>query len=109
MPLRRSPWLAGALLLLLAAGLVAPAAWLIGSRSWVLYAGLVAVVLLLFGALERLWQSVVGLWLQRSARRKLAAERSRFRVVPGGKVERKGNGHSQDADDRQDDGPRWVM
>ncbi len=45
--LRRSPWLAGALLLVLAAGFAAPVAWLIGARHWSLYAGLLAIVLLL--------------------------------------------------------------
>ena len=59
-------------------------------------------LLLLFGAVERLWQSVTGCWLRHSARRKLAADRSRFRVVPGGKGKGKGNGHAHaDAEGRR--------
>jgi len=104
--LRRAPWLAGALLLVLAAGLVAPAAWLLGVGGWPLYVGLIAIVLLVFGSLERLWLSLTGLWLRRAARRKLAADRDRFRVVQGGK--RKGNGHGHDSGEGQD-GPGWVM
>jgi hypothetical protein len=111
--LRRSPWLAGALLLVLAASLVASTACLIGSRHWSLYAGLLAIVLLLFGAVERLWHSVEGLWQRRSFGRTRAADRSRFRVVPGGKGKGKGNGHARDAGeghaDDDGDGPRWVM
>jgi hypothetical protein len=107
--LRRSPWLAGALLLVLAAAFAAPVAWLIGARHWSLYAGLLAIVLLLFGAAERLWQSVPSFWRRHSARRKLAADRRRLRVVPGGKG--KGNGHARDAGEghADEDGPRWVM
>jgi hypothetical protein len=104
--LRRSPWLAGVLLLVLAASLVAPAACLIGPRHWALSAGLLAIVLLLFGAVERLWQ-------RRSSGRTRAAERSRFRVVPAGKGKGKGNGHARDAaeghTDDDGDGPSWVM
>ena len=109
-PVRRrpSPWLAGSLLLVLAAGLAAPAAWLLGSRSWPLALGLVALLLLLFGAVERLWQSASGLWYRRSLDRKRTAERGRFRVLLGGKGKRKGNGHDRDADEGPD-GPRWVM
>ena len=110
MSLRRSPWLAGALVLVLAAALVAPAAWRIGSgsRGWAIYLGLLALVLLLFGAVERLWQSLAGSWYRRSMARTRAAERGRFRVLLGGKGKRKGNGHDHDADEGQD-GPRWLM
>jgi fatty acid desaturase len=99
---RRSPWLVGALLLMLAAGLAAPVVSVFGWRRWPLYAGLVAVTLLLFGGVERLWQRRA----LPSPRR--AAKRGRFRLVPGGK--RKGNGESHDSDPEGDgDKPRWVM
>jgi hypothetical protein len=106
--LRRSPFVAGTLLLVLAAGLVAPAAWLLGARRWPLALGLLALLLLLFGAIERLWQSLSGLWYRRAFDRTRSAERSRFRVVLGGKGQRKGNGHDRDAGEGPD-GPGWVM
>jgi hypothetical protein len=107
--MRRSPWLAGAVLLLLAAGLLAPAVYLIGARRWPLYAGLLAVLLLLFGAVERLWQSAAASWQRRSFASAQTARRSRFQVLVGGKEKKgKGNGHARDASDGQD-GPRWVM
>ena len=102
----RSPWIAGALLLALGAGLTAPVLYALGPRAWPLAAGALALLLLVFGALERLWQ-----------RRGLpgphrAADRRRFRLFTGGKG--KGNGHAKDvraSDDPEDDGdkPRWVM
>ena len=98
--LRRAPWLGGALLLALAAGLLAPLAYALGPRGWPLLAGLGAGLILLFGALERLWQR------RPLPRPKRAAGRSRFRVLPGGK----GNGHAHDS--THDDGgdkPRWMM
>jgi protein-S-isoprenylcysteine O-methyltransferase Ste14 len=99
-PTRRAPWLAGALLLAFAVGLVAPVAHSIGWARWPYLVGLAAAILLLFGALERLWQRRP---LPRTHR---VADRTRFRIVPGGK----GNGHAKDTD--KDDGgdkPRWVM
>jgi hypothetical protein len=100
--LRRSPWLVGALLLLLAAALAAPVVFRFGWRRWPLYAGLVAVLLLVFGGVERLWQRRA----LPSPRR--TAKRSRFRLFPGGK--RKGNGQSHDSDSEGGgDKPRWVM
>jgi hypothetical protein len=108
MPLRRSPWLAGLLLLALAAALVAPVAWHLGLRRWPIHLGLLAILLLLFGTAERLWQSVAGSWYRRSLARMRAAARP-FRVLPGGKGRRKGNGHDHDLDQGHDDGPRWVM
>jgi hypothetical protein len=98
--LRRAPWLGGAVLLALAASLVAPLALAFGLRGWPLYAGLGAGLLLLFGGLERLWQR------RPVPRPKRVSDRSRFRVVPGGK----GNGHAHD-DPRDDAGdkPRWLM
>jgi hypothetical protein len=97
--LRRSPWLSGAVLLALAAGLVAPVAYALGLRRWPLLAGLAAVLLLLFGGVERLWQR------RPLSRPKRTANRLRFRVVPGGK----GNGRDHDSSDDSGDTPRWVM
>ena len=97
--LRRAPWLGGALLLALAAGLVAPLAYRLGPGRWPLLAGLGAGLLLLFGGLERLWQR------RPLPRPKRAADRTRFRVLPGGK----GNGHAHDKKDDGGDKPRWVM
>ena len=88
------------LLLVLAAGLVAPLAFWLGSRRWPLYVGLGAALLLVFGALERLWQR------RALARPPRVADRRRFRVVPGGK----GNGHAHEGPPEDDgDKPRWVM
>ncbi len=98
--LRRAPWVSGAVLLALAAGITTPVAYALGVRRWPLVVGLAAALLLLFGAAERLWQRRP---LPRPHR---AASRLRFRVVPGGK----GNGHPHD-DTTDDDGekPRWLM
>jgi hypothetical protein len=97
--LRRAPWLGGALLLALAAFLVAPVAYALGLRRWPLLVGLAAGIVLLFGGMERLW-------LRRPLpRRHRAAERRRFRVVPGGK----GNGHDHETTDDDGEKPRWVM
>ena len=98
--LRRAPWLGGAVLLALAAGIVAPLAYTLGWSRWPLLAGLGAGLILLFGGLERLWQR------RPLPRPKRAADRTRFRVLPGGK----GNGHAHDS--TKDDGgdkPRWMM
>ena len=98
--LRRAPWLGGALLLVLAAGLTAPLAYALGARRWPLLAGFAAALVLLFGALERLWQR------RPLPRRHRVTERRRFRVVPGGK----GNGHDHDLQPDDDgDKPRWLM
>ena len=98
--LRRAPWLTGALLILLAASLTAPVALVIGLGRWPFWVGLAAVLLLAFGVLERLWKS------RPLPRRHRVADRSRFRVVPGGK----GNGHDHDSTrDDSGDKPRWVM
>lgn len=97
--LRRAPWLSGAVILALAAGLAAPVAYALGLMRWPLVVGLAAVLLLLFGGVERLWQ-------RRSLPRpKRAASRLRFRVVPGGK----GNGHDHHTTDDDGEKPRWVM
>jgi hypothetical protein len=98
--LRRSPWLGGALLLALAAGVVAPLVYALGPRRWPLLVGLAAGLILLFGGLERLWQR------RPLPRRHRATDRRRFRVVPGGK----GNGHDHDSTrDDEGDKPGWLM
>jgi hypothetical protein len=103
-----SPFVAGTLLLVLAAGLAAPAVWLLGPRRWPLALGLLAILLLLFGAVERRWQSLAASWQRRALDRTLAAGRGRFRVLTGGKGKRKGNGHDREAGEGPD-GPRWLM
>jgi AcrR family transcriptional regulator len=97
--LRRAPWLGGAVILALAAGLTAPVAYALGVRRWPLVVGLAAVLLLLFGGVERLWQR------RPLPRRSRAAARLRLRVVPGGK----GNGRAHDGTDDDGEKPRWVM
>jgi hypothetical protein len=102
--LRRWPWLSGALLLSLAAAVVAPAVYELGWRRWPLYCGLLAALLLVFGWIERRWKS------RPVPRGYRVADRSRFRVVPGGKG--KANGKARDVhEDRSEDGdkPRWLM
>jgi hypothetical protein len=97
---RRAPWLGGAVLLALAAGLTAPVAYALGLRRWPLLVGLAAGLLLLFGGIERLWQR------RPLSRPHGATRRHRFRVVPGGK----GNGRDHDlTTDDDGDEPRWVM
>lgn len=98
--MRRPPWLAGLLLLALAAALVAPLVAVVGTARWPYLVGLVALLLVVFGALERLWQQHA---LPRPQR---AAKRRRFRILRGGK---KGNGHAEDASDGSGDKPNWVM
>jgi protein-S-isoprenylcysteine O-methyltransferase Ste14 len=98
-PARRAPWLAGALLLALAVGLVAPVAYWVGWSRWPFLVGLAAAIILLLGGIERLWQRRP---LPRPHR---TVDRNRFRIVPGGK----GNGHDKDPKDDDGDKPRWVM
>jgi len=97
--LRRAPWLGGALLLALAAGLLGSLAYGLGWSRWPLLAGLGAGLILLFGGLERLWQR------RPLPRPRRASGRSRFRVLPGGK----GNGHAHDSTKDGGDKPKWVM
>jgi hypothetical protein len=99
--LRRSPWIGGAVILALAAGLTAPVAYALGVRRWPLVAGLAAVLLLLLVGRERLGQR------RPLPRQQRATTRLRFRVVPGGK----GNGRPRDDGEADDDGekPRWLM
>ncbi len=108
--LRRSPWFSGGVLLLLAAAVAAPGVHAFGWRRWPLHVGVVALALLLFGWVERRWNS------RPLPKRYRVVDRSRFRVVPGGKDtggKDKGNGHARDlpGDTPKDDGdkPRWVM
>jgi hypothetical protein len=102
--LRRAPWLAGALVLALLAGLLAPLAAHFGLRRWPFYVGLGAGLVLLLGWLERLWQGRALSHRFRLAER--TRDRGRFRVVPGGK----GNGHAHDQlEDDDGDTPRWLM
>jgi len=97
--LRGSPWLAGSILLALAAGLAAPVLFWLGLRRWPAWVGLAALLLLLFGWLERLWQR------RPVSRPPRVAARRRFRVVPGGK----GNGDAHDVPDDAGEKPRWLM
>jgi 4-hydroxybenzoate polyprenyltransferase len=102
--LRGAPWLSGALLLVLAGALLAPAVYYLGLRRWPLYVGLLAGLVLFFGAIETAWRS------RPLPRLRRPVGRGRFRVVAGGKD--KGNGHAHDVPERPDDDgdkPRWVM
>jgi hypothetical protein len=97
-PLRRAPWLSGAVVLVLVVGLLAPAAWALGLRRWPYYVGLVAGALLALGAFERLWQ--------RRALVRPPRARRKLRLLSG----RKGNGQSHDlASDDPTDKQRWLM
>jgi len=100
MMLRRPPWLAGLLLLVLAVALIAPLVAVVGTRRWPFLVGLAAGLLLLFGGLERLFQK----WSLPRAQR--IVKKRRFRILSGGK---KGNGHTDDSPDDSQDKPRWVM
>jgi hypothetical protein len=96
--LRRAPWLSGALVLVLAVGLLGPAIYAFGPRRWPLYLGVLAVLLLTFGEIERLWR--------RQAVRRPPKSRKNLRIVPGGK----GNGHTYDLEgDNTTDKQRWPM
>jgi membrane protein implicated in regulation of membrane protease activity len=98
--MRRPPWLAGLLLLVLAGAFVAPLVAVLGTARWPYLVGLAALLLIAFGALERFWQ-------QRSLPRpRRVGLRRRFRILSGGK---KGNGHTEDDSDDSGDKPRWVM
>ncbi len=100
-----APWLAGALLLALAAGALLPLGLSLGLRRWPFLLGLFAALLLLFGGAERLWQR------RRRPRSSRALARGSLRVLPGGKDKsrRKGNGHAGDEQDQDGDEPRWLM
>jgi hypothetical protein len=96
----RSPWLAGAVLLLLLALLLAPLVAHFGLRYWSFYAGVAALLLLLAGWLERLWQSRP---LASPGRRRPGS--GRLRVVKGGR----GNGRAGESGPEGTEGPRWLM
>jgi hypothetical protein len=97
-PFRRAPWLSGALVLLLVAGMIAPLGLRLGSRYWAYYVGLGALLLLCFGWIERLWKAA-------SAPRPPRA-RGKLRVLHGGR----GNGKDIDlAKDETTDSQRWLM
>lgn len=98
--LRRSPYFAGAVLLLIAGSLAAPLVFYLGWQRWPLFAGAGALLLLAFGSIERLWQ---GRAVRRPSRP--AQRRHRLKLVPGGK----GNGHAHDGPDDSQEKPRWVM
>ncbi len=92
--LRQTPWMAGLLLLVLAAGISAPLGYALGLRSWPFYVGLVVAALLLMGWVERLWK-----------RRPVSLPprfHGKFKVLPGGK------GYDIKKDDATDN-PRWLM
>ena len=96
--LRRAPWLSGALVLVLAVGIVAPLGLRLGGRYWALYVGLGAALLLLFGWIERIWKT-------RGAPKPPRA-RGKLRILRGGR----GNGKDIDlAKDETTDGQRWLM
>jgi hypothetical protein len=96
--LRRAPWLSGALVLVLVAGLVAPLGLRLGGRYWAFYVGLGAALLLAFGWVERFWK-------RRAAPRPPRA-RGKLRVLPGGRA----NGKDIDlAKDETTDSQRWLM
>ncbi len=104
----RPVWLSGALLLALTGALVGPLVYQFGARHWPLYLGLAAVLVLLFGWVENAWRS------RPLPDRRRVIDRSRFRLVLGGKGKGKGkgNGHAEELDGPpEDDGdkPRWVM
>ena len=101
--LRRSPWLSGTVLLVLAVFVAAPFVHLAGRYGWPAFAGAAALLLLAFGSLERLWQK------RSLPRHHRPVDRRRFRVVNGGKTHDKSNGHARDVGGGEDDKPRWVM
>ncbi len=96
--LRHAPWLSGAIVLLLVAGMVAPLYVRLGSGYWAYCAGLAVVLLLAFGWIERMLKALAAPRPPRA--------RGKLRVVRGGR----GNGKDIDlADDETTDGQRWLM
>jgi protein-S-isoprenylcysteine O-methyltransferase Ste14 len=101
----RSPWVAGALLLAFLGLPLVAAALRFGLDSWPYLLGAGAVLLLLAGWLERWWQSrPVG----RPPSRSRAKERSRFRVLEGGRAA-EARPSDLDAEDETDEEPKWLM
>jgi len=101
---RRAPWVAGAVLIALIGLPLLLAALRFGLQYWPWLLGAGAILLLLAGSLERWWQSrPVSL----PSRRSRSGERSRFRVVEGGRG-RKDPPADKEAEDDPDE-PRWLM
>ena len=92
--LRKAPWFAGALLLILAAGIVSPLGYALGVRSWPFYVGLVAGALLLMGWVERVWKRRPVSLAPRS--------RTKFKLLAGGRK-------PDLSQDDSNDNPRWLM
>jgi protein-S-isoprenylcysteine O-methyltransferase Ste14 len=101
---RRAPWIAGAVLLAVV-GLPLVAAALRFDVRWPYLVGAGALLVLLAGSLERWWQSRP---LPRPAFRARSKARSRFRVVDGGRASH-GPLSGPDADEENDDEPKWLM
>mgnify|MGYP001813479193 CR=1 FL=1 len=102
---RRSPWVAGALLLAFLGLPLVAAALRFGLDSWPYLLGAGAALLLLAGWLERWWQSrPVGSPPSRSR----AKGRSRFRVLDGGRSTEP-RPSDLDAEDENDEEPKWLM
>ena len=97
----RAPWVAGAVLLALLGLPLLGLGMRFGLREyWPFYVGAAALLVLLAGWVERFWQSRP---LHRPRSR--SSNKSRFRVLPGGRAE----GRSSDSGDDDPDKPRWVM
>jgi protein-S-isoprenylcysteine O-methyltransferase Ste14 len=101
---RRAPWVAGAVLLVLV-GLPLVAAALRFRVNWPYVLGAGAMLLLLAGWLERWWQSRP---LARPSARSRSKVRRRFRVVDGGRAPQ-GPLSGPDAEEDNDDEPKWLM
>lgn len=97
----RAPWVAGAVLLALVGLPLFGLGMRFGIREyWPFFVGAAAFLVLLAGWVERVWQT-------RPLRqpRSRAANKSRFKVLPGGRAE----GRAPGPDDDDPDKPRWVM
>lgn len=93
----RAPWVAGAVLLALVGLPLISLGMRFGLRYWPYLVGAAALLVLLAGWVERVWKT-------RPLRpRSRSANKSRFRVLPGGRAE----GRPSEVDD--DDKPRWLM
>ena len=101
---RRAPWVAGAVLLALV-GLPLVGAALRSDIRWPYLLGAGALLLLLAGWLERWWQSRP---LTHPTSRSRSKARSRFRVVDGGRAQQ-GRSPELDAEDDNDEDPKWLM
>ena len=103
----RTPWIAGAVRLLVAALAAAPVLLYFGPTRWPFFVGAFVLALLALGEVERRWQA------RPLPPRHRPGDRRRFRLFHGGKG--KGNGHAHDVPDGGDaakgpgDKPRWLM